>query len=280
MKLFLASIFLLCSAVTFAQQDPLFTMFWNNYALVNPAVSGLYYKHQASAAYRNQWVGVNGAPNSVNAGYNMKLDALHGGLGVTYLYDELGFTNQHRANLNYSYHFKIGENGILAAGISAGIASMKMDDNWIPSTTPSGKNTAFLLNAGVVYKARAFSVGLSSTNVNEPVVRNPYHYTFARHYVLFADYTFNIGNDFELKPQAIVRTDAVKISADFNVLATYRKQYWLGFTYRTSDALCFMAGWDILQKFRVGYSYDLTINQLSGVSRGSHEVVLGFMLKN
>lgn len=77
----------------------------------------------------------------------------------------------------------------------------------------------------------------------------------------------------------LVRTDMVKMSADFNLLVYYKKQYWLGVGYRTSDAICFMGGWDIKEKFRVGYCYDLTINQLSSISRGTHEIVLGFQLK-
>jgi hypothetical protein len=40
-----------------------------------------------------------------------------------------------------------------------------------------------------------------------------------------------------------------------------------------------MGGWDIMEKFRVGYSYDLTLNKLKSISRGSHEIVLGLMLK-
>ncbi len=262
-------------------------MFWNNYSVINPAVSGLYYKHHANVSYRNQWDKVNGAPNTITAGYNIKLDALHGGLGANYQYETIGLIEQGKANLNYSYHIKLGETGILAVGIAAGFVHAKSSGNWIPPTsTPdptlpvSGNKNAFFLNAGIVYKARKFSIGLSSTQINEPRVKGIYYYSLQRHYYLFADYIFPIGNDYYVKPQVIVRTDEVKMSADFNVLGYFKNQYWIGLSYRTSDAVAFMGGWDIKEKFRIGYSYDLTINKLSSISRGTHEIVLGFMLKD
>jgi hypothetical protein len=33
------------------------------------------------------------------------------------------------------------------------------------------------------------------------------------------------------------------------------------------------------EKFRIGYSYDLTVSQLGGVTGGSHEISMGINLK-
>ncbi|NBW59738.1 MAG: type IX secretion system membrane protein PorP/SprF [Crocinitomicaceae bacterium] len=49
-----------------------------------------------------------------------------------------------------------------------------------------------------------------------------------------------------------------------------------GLTYRNSDAIGVLLGFSPIQKFTIGYSYDITINKLASVSRGSHEIVLKY----
>jgi type IX secretion system PorP/SprF family membrane protein len=48
--------------------------------------------------------------------------------------------------------------------------------------------------------------------------------------------------------------------------------------YRNRDAFILSLGLTT-EKFRIGYSYDLTVSQLGGVSGGSHEISMGFNLK-
>lgn len=272
-------------SVSFAQQDPLLTNYWNNLSIINPATTGVYYKHQAAVNYRNQWDKVNGAPNTLIAGYNTKIDKIHGGIGFNYQYETIGFNQMQRLDLNYGYHFDLGNNRIISAGISAGVHRLGVDATWIPPvTTPdpdlpnSSTQYSFLSNIGVVYKSDALSVGLSSTQFLSSNRKSTF-YTSARHYNLFASYNIMVARKLVFIPQFVVRTDAVKFSADFNLLARYNERFWAGLTYRTSDAIAFSAGWDIKEKYRVGYSYDHPINQLSSISRGTHEIVVGFLLK-
>jgi len=260
-------------------QDSHNSMFWNNYTLFNPAASGLFYKHQANAMFRDQWVGVNGAPVTLTGNYNAKAAFIHGGIGVNYQHISIGFYWVQRFNLNYSYHWKLGKTGVLAAGVSAGIYGFGTGPKWVlPANSGPNKGSAFIMNVGLIYKTERFNLGLSSTNINEPEIHN-LAFSTNRNYYLNADYMFGIAPKFELKPQVLVRTDMVKYSADINLLAYYNKQYWLGVTYRTNAAIGFMGGWDIKEKYRVGYSYDMTINHLSSISRGSHEIIVAFLLK-
>lgn len=179
-----------------AQQETFSSMFWNNYTLFNPAATGLFYKHQANVMYRDQWDKVNGAPRTFTANYNTKLDFLHGGIGANYVHDKIGFTNTDRINLNYSYHLQLGKEGVLAAGISAGLIHSATDPS-LPYS--SQKGNAFTMNFGLVYKTERLNIGLSSTNLNEPTIKKLY-YSFARHYYLNADYLFELTPHFDLKP--------------------------------------------------------------------------------
>jgi hypothetical protein len=89
----------------------------------------------------------------------------------------------------------------------------------------------------------------------------------------------NVGNgalDFNL----MARTDLVKYSVDINTRYFLKKDGnelgYAGLTYRTSDALGIMLGYNAFKSFTVGYSYDLTLNKLSSISRGSHEMFVKY----
>jgi len=78
----------------------------------------------------------------------------------------------------------------------------------------------------------------------------------------------------------LVRTDMVKFSADINARYFYVKNNkeiaYGGLTYRTSDAVAIILGYNPMKNLTVGYSYDLTLNKLSSVSRGSHEIMVKY----
>jgi len=284
-------IFLLLSCYSIsvhAQQDVHFSMFWNAYNVFNPAFSGLTHQHFGTLTYRNQWDGVPGAPNSVLATYNAKVNKLHGGLGVNYLYDHIGFTKTHDANVTYSYHLQVGDSGTLAFGVAAGITHLSMNPEWIPPTSNydpllpgKTRDINFNMNLGVMYRYRNLLIGISSTSVTKPELKlKNWNYTKERHYYLTGAYAFQLGSRFELKPQAMMQTDAVQINWDFNLMATYNRRFWLGVSFETGGTTgSVMAGWDIRERFRIGYLYEKSWNVLENISKGTHEAVLGILIR-
>jgi type IX secretion system PorP/SprF family membrane protein len=308
MKIISTFIVLVFALSSNAQQDFLTTQFWNTNSHINPATSGLEYDHFGVVIYRRQWDNVNEAPEDIIANYSTvlgrhlrsePLKSRHG-LGATFNQSSIGFTRSTQLNLNYNYQITLGtRKGAaqrLSIGVSAGLIQLKMEPEWVPPTTLNDASlpTVFSdlqpnFNAGIAYKGKSLFAGIGITHVSatpftssDPL--NPVRYDNARHYYAMGAYSFILGEagKFELKPQAIVRTDAVKTSGDINLLASYtiaeKQRIWIGAGYRTSDAIAFMAGWDIFKRYRIGYSYDYSVNKLSSISYGSHEIVLGFML--
>jgi len=279
----------------FAQQDPLSTQFWNNYALTNPATSGLQYDHHATVNYRSQWDRVNGAPWYISANYGTKV-AGHHGLGITYMYDRIGFSTTQGVNLNYNYQFTLGadeKDRTLSVGVGVGFRCFSVRSGWIP---PSTYNDASLpgdfldvkpnLNAGLAYKDKGLLVGIGTTHLTSSRFSDgAIIYKDALHYYAMGSYTFRLGSskNFELIPRVQLRTDAVFFSGDVNLEAAWiikgKQRLWFGTSYRTSDAVCAMVGIDVMKRYRIGYSYDYTINKLSAISRGSHEIVLAFLFQ-
>jgi len=109
------------------------------------------------------------------------------------------------------------------------------------------------------------------------------------HLFMIGGYTMYdvFGEGKSLDFQLLSRTDLVKYSAELNVRylhtlnPTKGNQVYGGLTYRISDGAGLMLGYqqDInpLTRFVVGYSYDITLNKLRDISKGSHEFVLRYI---
>jgi type IX secretion system PorP/SprF family membrane protein len=217
-----------------------------------------------------------------------------GGVGLSFYHDAIGFSRQNNLLLNYSYPISLGNVGTLGAGIGVGLISYAMNPNWIPPQTmndPSLPGTDFSamsldMNFGLFLKGNNYYAGLSSTHLSESELLGSstglgtVGYNTARHYYLMGGYKLpNVGNgalDFNL----MARTDLVKYSLDINTRYFLKKDGnelgYAGLTYRTSDALGIMLGYNAFKSFTVGYSYDLTLNKLSSISRGSHEMFVKY----
>ncbi len=268
---------------------------------INPGKTGIdmYNSICATSVYRNQWDKVNGAPNSAILNVEANLSKFFpGGVGLAFYHDAIGFARQNNLLLNYSYPISIGKTGTLGIGVGVGIINYGMDPTWIPPTTlidpslPVGFAATNLdANFGVYFSGKDFSVGISSTHLNESLLTQTadfmgasvsQNYQTARHYYLMGGKTFKKTLGGDIDAQLLLRTDLVKLSADVNARYIYSlkgdKQVYGGLTYRTSDAIAVMLGFTPIQKLTIGYSYDLTLNKLASISRGSHEMLVKYCL--
>ncbi len=262
----------LSSNSVFAQQDPLLSQFWNVSTSYNPANSGLLYKQQAGINYRHDW------GDALMASYNAKIDKFKSGIGFNYMNETNRLSKQNRFDLNYSYHFDLGNEKTLAIGAAAGINQLSLNPIYYPVST-SGSGFGFFANFGLAFKSKKLTLGLSSTQINELRIEEAYS-KFTRSYYLSASYDFSLSDNFTLKPQLLFKANNGFHELNINLLAIYKKQYWLGITNRNRDSFCFMGGVDFKEKYRIGYSYDITVSRLNnGASLGAHEIVLGFLLK-
>ena len=283
-------VFCQCSNV-FAQQDKLITHFMYDKMSLNPGKTGLDGGICATSMYRNQWDKVNGAPNSVVL--NVEADMTRwfpGGLGISFFHDAIGFNRQNNVMLNYAFPLEIPGAGKLGIGVGVGMMNFSMSPEWVPPTTlndptlPSAYSAINVdLNFGIYFKGvQDYYVGISSTHLSESSLvsdANPLNvttYNTARHYYLMGGKTFNNIGDGAIETNALIRTDLVQLSADINARYIWKQKAYGGLTYRVSDAVAVMLGYNPINNFTVGYSYDISINKLSSISRGSHEILVKY----
>jgi type IX secretion system PorP/SprF family membrane protein len=214
-------------------------------------------------------------------------------VGVNFYHDAIGFSRQNTVLLNYSYPIQIGRIGVLGVGVGLGIMNYGMDPVWVPPTTPNDPSlptgfaaTSFDANFGLYFQAKNYYAGISTTHLSESdLAADPTNlalsFQTARHYYLMGGYIFKdaFGTGNNIDAQMLVRTDLIKFSVDLN--ARYMMELggnpaYGGLTFRTSDAVAVMVGYSPIPNFNFGYSYDLNINKLASISRGSHEMMVKY----
>lgn len=280
--------------VSFAQQDAQFSMNMFNRLAVNPAYAGMNKALCGTLLYRQQWTSFPGAPKtgllSVDFG-----EVLFGGVGLTVDQDQLGFDKTLKAKLAYSFHLPVGP-GTLGIGLDAGMIQKAIKgtfiapdgsvgsgpDQAIPWTGTSA--TTYDLGFGLYYTTNRLYVGLSSLHLPEQQLsKNTSNYKVARHYYIMAGYTFQLGQQFDLTPSVLAKSDASATQLDLNLIAKWNKMIFVGCSYRISDAVVAIVGLEksftpkLTAKF--GYSYDVTTSAIKNHSNGSHEIMLGFCYK-
>lgn len=286
MKKLVHIFFLISGFTSIAQQDPLYTQFWNTQQRFNPAYTGLKFKHEAHAMARWQWVEVNGAPETQLVTYGAKLNKINSGVGLVYEHEYIGLTEVNLLKLNYAYHLPIGEEHFLSFGLSAGANTFSNSEAWIPPTSePDGSipdgdlNIGFTSDLGVFYSFKKLDAGFSVTQLVDS--KNTPSYSEAKHYYFYAGYLFGKDEGFQVKPQLFFRRNNGYNALDVNALLSYQSKYLLGLTYRNRDAYAFSGGYTLKDRFNLTYTYELTVSKLNnGLTSGSHELHLGFRLKN
>jgi Type IX secretion system membrane protein PorP/SprF len=55
---------------------------------------------------------------------------------------------------------------------------------------------------------------------------------------------------------------------------------WVGASARLKEGYAGMLGVNLSSKFNIGYAYDYTTTSLRTVSKGTHEILIGFLIGN
>ena len=292
-KLLVVAIVIFGYQIAQSQQDFQFTQYMFDKLSINPGYAGSVDNSLcATLLGRQQWSNFDGAPKTGLLNAHMHVDRWKSGVGLSIFYDELGQEQNTVARLHYSYHFQNFLNGKLGTGISLGLVSKKLGNQWIAIDDPMLDGTiplnetngsTFDLGFGLYYYQPNFYLGLSSTHLTEGDLEDV-NIQNARHYWLQTGYTFNATSDIDVTPSVIVKSDASATSFDVNVTGMYQNTFWLGVSYRTEDAIAPMLGYQTaLQQgksmLKIGYSYDVGLSLLADYSDGGHEIMVNYCLR-
>jgi type IX secretion system PorP/SprF family membrane protein len=218
----------------------------------------------------------------------------HHGAGVMMVSDKTGLYNRFSANLSYAYHMGLSPKTNLSAGFAAGIQKVSYDRSKATPVDPSdpsiGSSSVMLskirpdLSAGLWLYGSDYFAGASVQQAlpqKVAFVDDTLGFRLTPHYFLTAGYRYLVNDDINILPSAMIKYGSGNgTQFDLNVKAQYRDLLWIGGSYRFQEGYAGMLGLNVGNTFNVGYSYDFTTSNLNTVSRGTHEIVIGFLIGN
>lgn len=287
-KILLTFAIALSSLFASAQQDYQFTHYMFDNLSFNPGYAGITKSICATVLLRQQWAGFDGSPQTGLINVHAPVKFLRGGLGLTYVNDQLGFEKNNLARLSYSYHLGLGA-GDLGIGVSAGIIQKSINATWItPDGTPADLDNAIAtsgasdmvpdINFGVFYQTNQLYMGISATHLGQFDMAE-LNLQNVNHLWITAGYKYQINQEWVLRPSVLAKTDIASTQIDLNVNVLFRDMVWGGVSYRLSDAIAPMLGYQTKigdGLLRIGYAYDVTTSKLRSYSSGSHDIMLNY----
>lgn len=288
--LFLCLIIVLPLKNIFAQQDPQFTQYMFNPVAINPGYTGSREILSTTLLYRHQWVGFGeGSPITQTLSIHAPFKRQKIAAGLLIINDAYGPVRNTGYMGSYAYRFTMPV-GKLSIGIRAGVFDLKYNSGLIEykdkadyfASMPNVRKVVSNFDFGTYYYTKTFFAGIAFSHLgNIRLIQD--EATGQKRLNLLKNFTATIGkavaiNDYWVfKPSAIFRTSGfIHRYADINLSFLYDNRIWLGAAVRTNSTFMFLTELNVTNKFRVGYSYDLTVGPLRSTNGGSHEIFMGY----
>ncbi len=274
------------------------TMSQNAYipSLLNPGSAGKTGSYQAVGAFKKQWVGIKGAPQTSFLGINGEvafLKSFHG-VGAIVTHDVEGALTTMNIAADYSYHIEL-DKGLLGLGLRVGVLNTAfkpselstvadgLDDDYHQSSDPllQGSDesaTAFDVGLGAFYQSSKCYLGLSFLHLTAPEMEMNSGARIKRRPMMdiAAGRKLRENASLGIEARANLMTDFSSTEIDVSLLANLKSKVTVGVGYRFQDAVFFQVGANLSSTFFVGYDYDLCVTDFSSQTSGGHEIILTY----
>ncbi len=281
-------ILILLSTVVYGQQDPQYSQYMHNTAVLNPAFTGALGRSVVTAVERIQWVGLEGAPHTQTLAYHTIIEETNFGVGGNIINDAIGPLNEVYFDGMASYAVLLSNKVKLAFGVKIGGHYFSVDkskiilDNQNDIKLNGEVNKLFFsIGTGLYLNTQRFYIGLSVPNlvpsrVYSGDIQNGSLVKMNYQMFIMSGYAFTINELTRLKPAMLIKiAEGLPTSIDLSANVLYDR-FHLGISHRVKDSFTFSAGFDINENFFIGYAYDLTSSRFSVTNSGSHEIILKY----
>jgi type IX secretion system PorP/SprF family membrane protein len=289
-KLISLSVLIFLPMMLMGQLTPVTNHYVLNPLRINPSYAGSRGGLSVAAFYRQQWVGLNGAPRTMSLELDAPVLSDKLGLGLFVVNDKIGVTRQTEVMTSYAFRISVG-NGTLAMGLGAGLVAT--NTAWSDLIVLDPGDDYFLIDSKV-FVVPDFSFGTYYSGKNYFLSFSiprllGYRFDFDKNkyslkvepgnynYVLNTGYMFPLGAKARVMPSALVSySPGDRLLYDGSLHFILYDRVWLGATYRSTGSVTALAQFAINNQLKMAYSYDFDFGKLGTYNNGSHEGMLRY----
>lgn len=302
MKKILTFIFTASAILCYSQQEPQYTQFMYNKLSLNPGYAGSRETACFTGVYRNQWIGLEGAPKTMLVSFDTPLSGKRIGLGFNINRTTIGISEKWTMEGDYVYRIKLGK-GFLGMGIQASvryIGNNYADSRLVATQSitsdggiPVGDQSRYVPNfgAGLYFNTDRFYIGLSAPRFLENSIDfNSLSGELGKevsHIYFMTGLLWTLGKNAKLQPQILMKyTQNTPFDADINLNLILIDKLTLGMTYRLGgdsvngigESVDLLFAIQATEQLLLGFSYDVTLSGIREYNNGSVEAVIRYCL--
>jgi type IX secretion system PorP/SprF family membrane protein len=276
---------------TEAQQVPLYSQYFNNSYIINPAVAGTIEDYTPlRLSVHKQWVGIDKSPSTQVLSIHHQLSNRTMGIGGLIFHDSFGPTRELGMNISYSYLLNLTDDIKLSMGLS-GVMMQYMiklgqDDFYSYEPILYRERTSVMVpdaHLGFYAYHDDWWAGISIMHVLQSKLKITSTWMdndnrMVRHYFMMGGYKFSFSSSYllEIEPSTLLKfTEVTPIQVDLNVRIIFNQDFWTGLSVRPGDSFVVMTGFNY-KEYHFGISYDFTFSDLANHTIGSQELVFGW----
>lgn len=275
-----------------AQQDAQYTQYMYNTMSVNPAYAGSRGHLSLAALYRNQWIGLDGAPETQTLNIHSPIGYRGVGLGFSIVNDKIGPTTETYFDGDFSYTIELNLESRLSFGLKASAHLLNIDFDKLNQDAAQGSDASLQNNidnrfspnigAGVYYHTDKFYAGLSIPRFLETEHFDESSLSTAKermNFYLITGYVWDLNSNVKFKPAVLTKlVNGAPLQVDLSANFMFNEKFIGGVAYRWDAAFSGMFGFNISEQMFLGLAYDREITDLGATSfnDGSFEVIFRF----
>lgn len=279
-----------CAQSLNAQQNVQYTQYMYDGSLINPAYVGADEALSLTLVHRDQWNGIDGAPQSQTFSGHTLFKKKQFGTGIIIHRESIGIHQNFNAGMNFAYHLPTGRTSFLSFGMQAGVFNRQSDYQSVQGTIfdPSAavgdyNETFFDASFGLYFRSKNLHVGYSTSEIlpRNYVLGDTLNVSSDNfNHLIFSKLIIPISRNVELNPSFLVKyfTDT-PLSYDLNLSATIQQVVSFGVSYRKDESIDLLLRFNLTPQLQVGYAYDNPIGSVAEFAKASNELMLRYLFK-
>jgi type IX secretion system PorP/SprF family membrane protein len=270
---------------THSQQDAQFTLSFYNPLGYNSAYAGTRETISLMAVSRFQWLGIDGAPQTHEFSAHSPLLVGKIGIGGVMQIDALGNRQRVSTFFQFASHLPIStREHVLSVGLDVGgdQISMEFQQAIVQNTNDPfiQSNPSFFLpnvGAGIYFRHPSYYVGFSIPRTVEfNQHKNEFkQHSIKRHMYLSGGFVLPLSAFIDLRSNVLFKYVAGSpMNLDVSVHGIFYDRIWGGINYRFREGLGLNFMVTLSPSFRIGYTFEHSLNGLRKFHHGTHELAL------